>query len=479
MTPDRRRASYLSPLDGSATGTTPLGSAVGTGDAVAVALADRRPGEVTGVLMLQLDRSEVLADAYGWALVDELAADVAGRLRTTIRADDRLVPAGRGTLCLVARSMPGQRDVALLAERVVRAAARPLALPDGVEHDVTVSVGAAIGRAGDRPAALLARAERLCRQVAEAGGARWSVEPVDPHPAASIAAAAPHRSVSEAAVARLRQAGELRQALAAHQLDLALTPLHPLLHPGGGAWLTVAVRWRHPVRGLLHPGAVVAAVIDAGLAGAYLETVLPLAASEAVDASVSAGHPVGVAVDLPLALAARARAQGTDLTASVAGAVARARLDPAQLALRVTVDDARCGDEVLIPTLDQLAGLGVTTVLTGVDPSPGTLAWLDTWTHASLWLLDRAVATALSAPAPSARPERAPTAPELAPAVILARAGAAAVVAAATARGLTVGAEGVDDAAVAAELAAAGVHLAAGRWTDRGAPGTASASATA
>ena len=470
MTLDRRRAPR----------PEPLGEAGGAEETIAAALAARRTGEVTGVLILRLDRADLLADAYGSALVDDLVADVAGRLRRTVRADDRLLPAGRDGLCLVARSMPGQRDLALLAERAVRAAARPLALPDGVEHEVTVSVGGAVGRDYDRPDALLARAGRRCRQVAAAGGGRWSVEAVGPD-AGPLPAGDPDRGVRDDAVARLRRAGELRQALAAHQLDLALTPLAALTpeHPapatadegaaGAAEWRVAAVRWRHPVRGLLHPDALVAAVVDAGLAGAYLDTVLRLVSAAAVDASVAAGRPVGAAVDLPLATAAQARAQGVDLTGLVAGAVDRARLDPAQLALRITADDARAGAHVLAPALERLAGLGLAVMVTGIDPSPSTLAWLDTWPHASTWLLDRSVpaALALSAPPSDAGWPAAPVAAELAPAVILARTGAAAVVAAARARGIVTGAEGVDDPAVAAELAAAGVSLAQGRWAAR------------
>lgn len=476
MTVDRRRAPQPEvPAAPPGTGAAPAGELPGVEAAVADALAARRAGEVTGVLALRLDRADLLADAYGWSVVDDLVADVAGRLRQTVRTDDRLLPLDRGGLCLVARSMPGQRDVALLAERVVRAAARPRALPDGVEHEVTLSVGAAVGRHGDRPAALLARAERRCRGVADAGGDRWSVEPVGSYAAPGTHGAGnddADRVVRDAALARLRQAGELRQTLATEGLDLALTPLVPLtsssdlsrgtVGAGGGEWRVAAVRWRHPVRGLLHPGAVVAAVVDAGLAGAYLDAVLRLVSAEALDASVAAGCPVGVAVDLPLAVAAQAGAQGADLVRLVAGAVARARIEPGQVALRVAFDDVRSGAEVLVPTLEQLAALGVTAMITGVDPSPGALACLDGWPlAASVWMLDPAVAAGL---APAGRGEPAP---ELMPAVILARAGTAAVVAAASARGIVTGAEGVDDPAVAAELAAAGVRLAGGRWVTR------------
>lgn len=489
MTPDRRRASPPDPF-GNAPGAPlpplppPPSAASGPADveaAVADALAARRAGEVTGVLALRLDRADLLAAAYGGSVVDDLVADVAGRLRQTVRTGDRLLPLDRGGLCLVARAMPGQRDVALLAERVVRAAARPRALPDGVEHEVTVSVGAAVGRHGDRPTALLAQAERRCRGVADAGGDRWSVEPVGGYPVPGMHGAGnddPDRAVRGAAVARLRQAGELRQTLATDGLDVALAPLVPLTSSsdlsratpglGAGEWRVAAVRWRHPVRGLLHPEALVAAVVDAGLAGAYLDTVLRLVSAEALDASVAAGRPVGMALDLPLAVAAQAAAQGTDLVRLAAGAVARARIEPGQLALRVGIDDARTGAEVLVPTLEQLAALGITAMVTGVDPSPGTLAWLDGWPlAASVWILDPAVAAGL---APARRGEPAP---ELAPAVILARAGTAAVVAAATARGIATGAEGVDDPAVAAELAAAGVRLAGGRWAARPVPAAA------
>lgn len=478
MTPERRRAPRPEPVQ----------EGGGAEETIAAALSARRPGEVTGVLVLGLDRADLLADAYGVALVDDLLADVAGRLRLTIRADDRLLPAGRGALCLVARSMPGQRDVALLAERVVRAAARPLALPDGVEHEVTLSVGASVGRGDDQPDALLARAERRCRRVATAGGGRWSVEGVGSD-VGSLSASDPDRTVRDDAVARLRQAGELRQALAAGQLDLALTPLTALTPPApdsftpavagegvdpAGEWRVVAVRWRHPVRGLLHPGAVVAAVVDAGLGGAYLDTVLRLASAAAVDASVAAGRPVGAAVDLPLAVVAQARAQAVDLTGLVAGAVARARLEPAQLALRITADDAGVGAQVLAPALERLAGLGVAVMLTGIDPSPSTLAALDTWPQASIWLLDRSVPIALVVPSSAREPGAARVPTELAPTVVLARTGVAAVVAAARARGIVTGAEGVDEPAVAAELLAAGVSLAQGRWAARpAAPATA------
>jgi cyclic di-GMP phosphodiesterase Gmr len=119
---------------------------------------DPTAGGGCGVLFCDLDEFKEVNDRHGHAVGDELLVTVARRL------DELVVPGG-----LVAR-LGGDEFVmvcpegdelrlAALAEAITGRLAQPLPGPEG-EVVIGISVGVAVGRAGEAPDAVIARADR-------------------------------------------------------------------------------------------------------------------------------------------------------------------------------------------------------------------------------------------------------------------------------------------------------------------------------
>uniref|UniRef100_E6Q6E2 GGDEF domain-containing protein n=1 Tax=mine drainage metagenome TaxID=410659 RepID=E6Q6E2_9ZZZZ len=118
------------------------------------------------VLMLDIDRFKDINDRLGHAAGDGVLRRVADEIRAALRLEDALGRIGGEEFLVV---MPdASRDVAVaIGERIRNGVARS----DGGEHQaaVTISIGVATVRGHDRPAELLARADRALYEAKRLG----------------------------------------------------------------------------------------------------------------------------------------------------------------------------------------------------------------------------------------------------------------------------------------------------------------------
>lgn len=119
---------------------------------------DRSSGEGCGILFCDLDRFKPVNDEFGHAVGDQLLAEVAARIVAVVGTGDLVARFG-GDEFVVLRPATDEAALTALAQRVVAGVAAPFELPTGPQP-VGISVGVALGRPGEDPDELVARADR-------------------------------------------------------------------------------------------------------------------------------------------------------------------------------------------------------------------------------------------------------------------------------------------------------------------------------
>ena len=209
-----------------------------------------RPDPAFALLAIDLDNFKDVNDGHGHDAGDAVLRGVARRLSDC---------AGPG--CSVARPggdefvilMPGADDIAArrLADRAVAALALPLSSGD-VSHVLGASIGVAIAPAHGRNREELIRAADVALYAAKAAG----------RGRAAVFESALDRQARD----RVRLVAELRDAITRREF---VAYFQPRVRASDGVTTSAEalVRWRHPLRGLLPPGAFIEAAEHSGLIG--------------------------------------------------------------------------------------------------------------------------------------------------------------------------------------------------------------------
>jgi diguanylate cyclase (GGDEF)-like protein/PAS domain S-box-containing protein len=209
----------------------------------------QRRGSAVAVLFLDLDRFKNVNDSLGHDAGDRLLIDVAARLRRSLRPADTLARFGGDELTLLCDDIAGEADARTIAERIAELFREPFRLDDG-EAYLQASVGIALSTTGtEQPEDLIRDADAAMYRAKERGRAR--VEVFD-------------QQLREVAADRLSTESALRRALQRDELRLHFQPLVSLAD-GSVEGVEALVRWEHPDRGLLMPGAFIELAEETGL----------------------------------------------------------------------------------------------------------------------------------------------------------------------------------------------------------------------
>ncbi|CAM5602846.1 GGDEF-domain containing protein OS=Rhodanobacter lindaniclasticus OX=75310 GN=B1991_12520 PE=4 SV=1 [Rhodanobacter lindaniclasticus] len=100
-----------------------------------------RNGECFALLFVDLDRFKAINDTYGHATGDQVLRTVTQRLRGSIRASDTVARYAGDEFTIVLRHIVKNDDVMRVAEKIVQMMESPIFLEDGIELQVTVSMG--------------------------------------------------------------------------------------------------------------------------------------------------------------------------------------------------------------------------------------------------------------------------------------------------------------------------------------------------
>ena len=212
-----------------------------------------RTGGATAVLLLDLDDFKTVNDTLGHSTGDALLVAVAERLGGLVRDQDTLARLGGDEFAVVVDRLDELVEASALPERVLAAFADPCEV-EGHRLPVSLSMGIALGVAGDAAEDVLRHADVAMYQSKGSGKGRWTVF---------------EGAMHEQVLDRMRLKSDLRRAVAA---DEFVAHYQPVVDLGSGRVVAVEalVRWLHPQRGLVQPAAFIGlaeetgAVVDLG-----------------------------------------------------------------------------------------------------------------------------------------------------------------------------------------------------------------------
>ena len=374
----------------------------------------RRPA---ALLLLDLDGFKEVNDSLGHHAGDQLLRQVGPRLQPALRPGELLARLG-GDEFAVLLPDAGLDEAEDRADRLRKLIMLPFTVED-VRLHVGVSIGVATAPVPAATVQELLRCADVAMYTAKSGREGVHVYVPDPHGGTGD---------------RLRTMEELRTALTAGELEVYLQPQVDLAD-GRVVGVEALVRWNHPTRGLLSPAQLLPAAEQAGLLRPLTDTVLELALTAVARWWPSRRVPISVNLSA-------ANVNDLDLPSKVAAALAAHGLPPEALTLELVEDTLMADPERGRQVLAELRRRGVRTSIDDYGTGYSSLAYLRHLPADEL-KLDRSLTADVD------RDHRAAAIVEH-------------TVALAHALGLRLVAEGVEDAATGAALAALGCDVAQG-----------------
>jgi len=139
----------------------------------AAAAAGLAAPELVAVLYLDLDGFKPINDTFGHRAGDDLLRTVTDRIAANIRPEDLVARLGGDEFAVLCAGVSDDAEATAVADRLIAAVVEPIDLA-GTSVTVGLSVGIALGRAGDdRGAELLDAADKALYEAKHAGKGRW------------------------------------------------------------------------------------------------------------------------------------------------------------------------------------------------------------------------------------------------------------------------------------------------------------------
>ena len=302
----------------------------------AVALSRRR-GLQVGLVHLNIDRFRAVNDTLGHEAGDLLLSQVADRLRWSTRVEDTAVRLGADEFLVVAEDVEDLEGLRALAERLLGVLDEPFVV-HGREITLSASVGLTLG-SDLTPDDLLRQAQSALNR-AKVDGSRARVEVHE-------------GALSDSDVDALQLETDLRHALDNDELRLFY---QPIVHLADEALLgyEALIRWQHPTRGLLPPGAFLDAAENNRLTSKLGAWVLRRACLDAVT------WPEDLRVHVNVSARHLAEEGFSEL---VAAALEESGLAPERLELEITESTALFAAEATLHSVAVVTDQGVTLAL--------------------------------------------------------------------------------------------------------------------
>jgi diguanylate cyclase (GGDEF)-like protein/PAS domain S-box-containing protein len=314
-------------------------------------------GRFVGVLVCDLDRFKRVNDSFGHGRGDQVLVEITRRLRSCLRRIDTIARVGGDEFTVLVEEVTSNGDAVLVAERIVDALRAPFSV-DGQEIYVGASIGIAIGDTGQGTTAdTLLRNADIAMYRAKANG-RACYEVFKPR-------------MREPVRERLRTEAALRRALERGELRLHYQPKVDL-RTGDLVGFEALVRWEHPDRGIVAPGAFVPMAEETGLILPIGQWVLATACRQAARWRDSErGRGLVMAVNLSPRQFRHAR-----LVDDLDQVLHRAGLDAAGLELEITEGTAMGDAAATVRTLERLKSLGVRLAIDDFGTGYSSLSYL-------------------------------------------------------------------------------------------------------
>ncbi|HYO24865.1 MAG TPA: EAL domain-containing protein, partial [Lacipirellulaceae bacterium] len=209
----------------------------------------KRRNERTAVLQLDLDRFKQINDTLGHAAGDMVLTATAQRMRETCRASDLCVRLGGDEFVMILQGAGTTEDIYMVARRVLDRINEPLSF-----HGATIHPGASAGIAvfpvdADTPGDLMVHADLALYSAKKLGGG-----------AISFFSEELRRELDN----RKQLEHDLKMGIAERSFVVHFQP-QVSLGSGNIIGVEALVRWRHPERGIVPPGAFIPVAEKCGL----------------------------------------------------------------------------------------------------------------------------------------------------------------------------------------------------------------------
>jgi diguanylate cyclase (GGDEF)-like protein len=303
------------------------------------------PEQSLSLLFIDLDGFKPINDSLGHGVGDDVLIEVARRLATTTRPTDTVARLAGDEFLIVCRGLPDVLDAITVAERVLAAIAPRIPVQTS-DHELRhVSLGASIGVThvtdpATSPEELIRDADVAMYRAKELG--RGRIEIFD-------------QALRADAEQRQQMREDLGQAITGREIEVHYQPIVEL-EDGRIKGFEALVRWDHPERGLLAPGAFMATAESSGLIVSLGAHVLREACRQLAIWQADSAMPRGL--HMSVNLSAKQLLDG-DIADVVAAAVSDAGIDPQSLWLEIT-------ESSLLTDADNAAGMLLKLRETGV-----------------------------------------------------------------------------------------------------------------
>jgi diguanylate cyclase (GGDEF)-like protein/PAS domain S-box-containing protein len=308
----------------------------------AIARLGRSAGAAVA-LLVDVDDLSTINDTHGHAGGDIVLRAIADRLTERLRAADTVGRFGGDRFLVVAEGLAdgGAHGIEAVIERVHGAFSRPIPTRNGLVS-VTGSVGVAVAREpGIDPEHLIRDADVALRRAKTQG--RGHAEVFD-------------AALAEEVRRRLELAAQLRGALQRGELRVVFQPLVTMVD-GNAVGCEALLRWDHPDRGELLPGAFLRIAEDDGL-------IVPIGAWVLEESCRQLAQWRSDGLDLWVSVNVSARQLGqADFVAVVERALRETGVPASSICLEVTETAVLRRPEVARRALNALRVLGVRVAL--------------------------------------------------------------------------------------------------------------------
>jgi diguanylate cyclase (GGDEF)-like protein/PAS domain S-box-containing protein len=274
-----------------------------------------RSQRLVAVVLLDLDRFKIVNDSLGHGQGDLLLQQVAERLAECVRAADTVARLGGDEFVIALAEVAEAGDVGLVVKKIQNTLARPFTVA-GREIHVTASIGISLYPADGQDGESLIRHADIAMYRAKEEG-RNTFRFFSPEMNLRI-------------METLDLEADLRRALERQEFLLHYQPKIDIVS-GRITGCEALVRWQHPEKGMILPGAFIPLAEETGLIVTLGDWVLRTACSQNRQWQREGLPPIFVAVNL----SAR-QFRETDLVETVQRTLRETGLEPHWLSLEVT-----------------------------------------------------------------------------------------------------------------------------------------------
>ena len=315
----------------------------------------QRDGSSVGVLFFDLDRFKIINDTLGHEAGDMVLRQIARHLRGCVRITDTLARLGGDEFTLLVEQLVDTQDLSAIAQKLLTAMSSPLTI-NGNVYQLSGSIGIAMyPKDGADGPSLLKNADIAMYRAKASGRNNYQYYSSD---------------INEHSVERLALENELRQAVARQEFVVHYQPKVDI-STGRIAGAEALVRWRHPQRGMLLPGAFICVAEEVGLIGSIGSFVLDAVCTDLARWRDDGLPPTRVAINLSAQQFADSR-----LLDNLNQVLHRTGCDPQLLEFEITESVVMTNPGKALQLLEQIKDYGITLAIDDFGTGHSSLAYL-------------------------------------------------------------------------------------------------------